>query len=81
MQVFQKQVKKGVKGAMEVDDLADRIFKVFMKKKPRTRYTFLNKKFINYIIPRYLISARKFDGFVGKMFEERKKVNEETKRQ
>lgn len=77
MQVFQHNVKKSVKGAMEADELADSIYKVFIKKKPRTRYTFLNKKFFNYTIPRYLISARKFDAFVKKMFVERKKVNAE----
>lgn len=77
MLVFQHQVKKGIKGAMEADELADSIYKVFMKKKPRTRYTFLNKKFFNYTIPRYFISARKFDGLVKKMFVERKKVNAE----
>ena len=65
---FQKSVKKSVKGAMESDELARKVFDVFNKKNPKTRYTFLNKKFVNYTIPRYLISSRKFDSFVKKMF-------------
>lgn len=72
IQVFQHQVKKGVKSAMEADELADKIFKVYNKKKPRTRYTFLNNKFFNYTIPKHFLSARKFDDFVKKMFVERK---------
>lgn len=67
---FQQQVKKSVRGAMESDVLAENIYKVFIKKNPKTRYTFLNKKFTNYTIPRYLISPRKFDGFIKKMFFE-----------
>ena len=55
---------------MESDVLAENIYNVFIKKKPKTRYTFLNKKFTNYTIPRYLISGRKFDGFIKKMFFE-----------
>ena len=51
---FQKSVKKSVKGAMESDELARKVFEVFRKKNPKTRYTFLNKKFTNYTIPRYI---------------------------
>ena len=65
---FKKSVKKSVKGAMESDELARKVFEVFIKKNPKTRYTFLNKKFANYTIPRYLISSRRFDSFVKKMF-------------
>ena len=68
IQKFQQQVKKSVRGAMESDVLAEKIYNVFIKKNPKTRYTFLNKKFANYTIPRYLISSRKFDGIIKKMF-------------
>lgn len=67
-QIFVHQVQKSVKGAMESDELARKVFDVFRKKKPRTRYTFLNKKFTKYTIPRYFISDRIFDGFIKKMF-------------
>ncbi len=67
-QVFVNQVKKSAKGAMESEALAKKVFDVFMKKKPKTRYTFLNNKFTNYTIPRYLISSRKLDSFIKKMF-------------
>ena len=67
-QIFINHVRKSAKGAMESDDLAKRIFNVFVKKKSKTRYTFLNKKFTNYTIPRYFISDRMFDGFIKKMF-------------
>ena len=67
-QTFVNEVQKSVEGAMDSDVLAKKVFDVFMKKKPKTRYTFLNKKFTNYTIPRYLISPRKLDNFIKKMF-------------
>ena len=68
---FQKSIAKSVKNAMDPEELANRIYKVFIKKKSRTRYTFLNKKFLNYTIPRYFISPRQFDRFVGKLFSDK----------
>ena len=65
---FQQYTRKSAQAAMESDELARRILKVFLKKRPRTRYTFLNNKFTNYTIPRHFISARIFDGFIKKMF-------------
>ncbi len=65
---FQQHTRKSAQAAMESDELARRILKVFLKKRPRTRYTFLNNKFTNYTIPRHFISARIFDGFIKKMF-------------
>jgi NAD(P)-dependent dehydrogenase (short-subunit alcohol dehydrogenase family) len=65
---FQKQMQKSVKHAMEPDELAKRIFNVFKKENPKTRYTFLNRKFTNYTVPMYLLSAKQLDGFIRKMF-------------
>lgn len=68
LEKFAQQVGKSAKKGMESDDLAKRIFDVYHKKRPKTRYAFLNDKFTNFTIPRYFISPRKFDGFVKKMF-------------
>ena len=65
---FQEFVKNSVKGAMGSDELAKKVFDVFMKKRPKTRYTFRNSKFAKYTIPRYLISPRILDSFIKKMF-------------
>lgn len=68
MEKFHQQIRKTIKDAMEPDELANRIFKVFREKKPKTRYTFLNNKFKTYTIPRYFISPRKFDSILKKIF-------------
>ena len=65
---FLKQVQKGIDRAMESDELAERVFGVYRKKKPRTRYVFMNDKFTNFFMPRYVISARKLDGIVRKLY-------------
>ena len=67
LQQFQQYMGKSAKEGMESDDLAMEVFKVYKKRKPKTRYVFMNKKFTNYTIPRHFISARKFDGFIKKM--------------
>ena len=67
LQQFQQYMGKSAKEGMESDDLAMEVFKVYKKRKPKTRYVFMNKKFTNFTIPRYFISARKFDGFIKKM--------------
>lgn len=65
---FNQQMVKSEEYGMESEDLAKEVLKVYNKKKPKTRYAFLNKKFTTYTIPRYFISARKFDGFIKKIF-------------
>ena len=65
---FQEMMGKSAKSGMESDDLARGVYKVYRKKKPKTRYVFLNGKFSNFTVPRYLISARKLDSFVKKLF-------------
>jgi len=68
MAKFGQQLGKSAKKGMEVDDLAEKVYKVYLKRNPKTRYVFTNKKFISYTIPRYLISQRRFDSFIKKMF-------------
>lgn len=65
---FQQHVVKSAKHGIEAQDLSQRIYKVFLTSKPKTRYVFTNKKFINYTIPRYLVSSRRFDSVIRKMF-------------
>ena len=65
---FGQQTRKSEERGMEPEDLAGKIFNVYVKRKPKTRYIFMKKKFMNFIIPRYFISPRKFDGFVRKIF-------------
>jgi NAD(P)-dependent dehydrogenase (short-subunit alcohol dehydrogenase family) len=72
LEKFYQQMEKSIKDAMEPDKLARQIFKVFAERKPKTRYTFLNNKFKTYTIPRYIISPRKFDGIIKKMFFQQK---------
>jgi NAD(P)-dependent dehydrogenase (short-subunit alcohol dehydrogenase family) len=67
LQQFQKMMGKSAKEGMEPDELARKIWRVYKKEKSKARYVFMNKKFINFTIPKYFISARRFDGFVKKM--------------
>ncbi|NJN27279.1 MAG: SDR family NAD(P)-dependent oxidoreductase [Cyclobacteriaceae bacterium] len=65
---FQRHLEKSIKNAMKPDILASKIFDVFVKKKPKTRYTFVYNKFFNYYIPRYLLTPRQLDKIIAKMF-------------
>jgi len=65
---FEKQVRKSAKEGLESDELADKVFKIFMSRNPKTRYAFLNNKWTNFTIPRYFLSARMFDRIIKKMF-------------
>lgn len=65
---FKEQIGKSAKRGMEADVLAQKVYEVYRKKKPKTRYAFMNGKFSNFTIPRYFVSPRKFDGFIKKMF-------------
>ncbi len=66
---FRQFIAKSVKKAMEPAVLADRIYKVFQKKRPKTNYIFLNNKFLNYTIPRYFMSSRMMDNVIKKLFQ------------
>ena len=66
---FGKEFTKGASSAMEVEVLADNIFRIFKNKKPKTRYAFLNDKFKKWTIPKYFMSDRQLDGFIKKMFK------------
>jgi NAD(P)-dependent dehydrogenase (short-subunit alcohol dehydrogenase family) len=67
LQKFQQMMDKSASQGMESDELARKVYGVYKKDKPKTRYAFMNRKFTNFIIPMYFIPARKFDGFVKKM--------------
>ena len=66
MKNLRKEFFKQEAQAMESDTLARKILDLFESSKPKTRYTFLNGKFMNYILPRFL-PDRVLDGFVKKM--------------
>lgn len=66
--IFRNMVAKTEKNAMDVDLLADKIFKVYKTRKPKARYTFLNNRFANYTIPS-LMPAKILDGIIKKMFK------------
>ena len=68
LQRFFKRIAKTGEEGMDSDVLARKIFNVYQKKRPKTRYAFLNNKFTDFTIPRYFIPPRKFDGFFKKMF-------------
>lgn len=68
LEKFQYQVGKSAKKGMESDDLATKVYDVYRKQKPRTRYVFMNEKFSDFTIPRYFLSSRKLDGFIKKIF-------------
>ncbi len=65
---FTNQIRKNVAHAIEADDLAQNILEVFMKKHPKTRYTFQNSMFTRYILPKYFIPPRMLDKLIRKMF-------------
>jgi NAD(P)-dependent dehydrogenase (short-subunit alcohol dehydrogenase family) len=67
LQQFQQMMDKSASEGMESDELARKVWQVYKKQKPKTRYAFMKKKFTNFIVPRYFIPARKFDGFIKKM--------------
>ncbi|MDZ7604107.1 MAG: SDR family oxidoreductase [Cyclobacteriaceae bacterium] len=64
---FREFMKKSAEAGLDPDDLANRIFRVFQKKNPRTNYLFMNKKFFNYIVPEYFMTSRMMDNMLKKM--------------
>jgi NAD(P)-dependent dehydrogenase (short-subunit alcohol dehydrogenase family) len=65
---FRKFVGNAAKNGMEADDLARKIYKVYEKTNPKTRYVFMNKKFTNFLLMQYLFSPRMVDWLNRKMF-------------
>ncbi len=63
---FKREIMKEAKGGMEVMELADKIFDIFIDNRPKTRYSILNQKFTKYILPRYILPDRIVDGFIRK---------------
>jgi NAD(P)-dependent dehydrogenase (short-subunit alcohol dehydrogenase family) len=68
LSIFTSQLKKNVQNAIESGDLAQSILNVFMKKHPKTRYTFQSSMFFRYILPKYFIPPRILDKLIRKMF-------------
>ena len=68
MKRFLKETVKSEQRGLEADELAKSVFKVYRKRKPKTRYVFLNNKFTEFTIPRYFISPRTMDRFIKKAF-------------
>jgi NAD(P)-dependent dehydrogenase (short-subunit alcohol dehydrogenase family) len=64
---FREFMKKGADAGLEADDLANRVFRVFVKKRARTNYLFMNNKFFNYILPEYFMTDRMMDRMLKKM--------------
>ncbi len=64
---FREFMKKGADAGLEADDLANRVFRVFVKKRARTNYLFMNNKFFNYIVPEYFMTDRMMDRMLKKM--------------
>ena len=55
MTIFRdKLVKKSLKSALDSDWLAEKIVSILESNKPKTRYTFMARKFTNYILPQIL---------------------------
>ncbi len=64
---IKRSMEKSVEDALESDELARRVYKVYRKKKPKTRYVWLNDKFKRYVVPKCLPS-RVVDSFIKKLY-------------
>lgn len=64
---YMKNAKNSGK-IMSSEVLAKKIFRIMEKKQPKTRYTFLKNKFIEYIVPKYLLPPRLLDNIIKKRF-------------
>lgn len=64
--VYNYMVKLKDAGILNPDRLAEKIFHIMENKRPKTRYTFVKNKFKEYILPKYLLSPRRFDGILKK---------------
>ncbi len=53
---------------MPPDVLAGKVLRIMEKKRPKTRYTYLNNKFKEYILPMYLLPRRVLDKIIKKRF-------------
>jgi NAD(P)-dependent dehydrogenase (short-subunit alcohol dehydrogenase family) len=65
---FMRRAKRNGETGMDVEVFADRVVRIFEKKKPAVRYTILNNKLKMYIMPKYLIPTRTVDRIIFKMF-------------
>ncbi len=69
LQIFGGRVIKGtLKHALQPDDLARNIFKVFNSSRPKVRYAFVPQRFKGWVLPR-LIPSRIIDKAIAKMLK------------
>lgn len=69
LQIFRGRVIKGtLKHALQPDDLARNIFKVFNSSRPKVRYAFVPQRFKGWVLPR-LIPSRIIDKAIAKMLK------------
>ena len=68
LQYFQRRMTKAGENGKAPEEFARRLFEIFMKKNPRTRYSITERKFSTWTIPRYFMSDRSLDKIVQKMF-------------
>ncbi|MFY0624952.1 MAG: SDR family NAD(P)-dependent oxidoreductase [Reichenbachiella sp.] len=52
---------KSVKNAIKVETFVDKVYKNFKSKNPKTSEVIMFGKFSQYIVPKYLLSSRKYD--------------------
>jgi NAD(P)-dependent dehydrogenase (short-subunit alcohol dehydrogenase family) len=65
---FIEYTRKIAVDAPEPEFMAKRIYRIYRKRKPRTRYAIQNKLVTSYIIPRFLLPPRVFDRIIGRLF-------------
>ena len=65
--IFEEKALERFKTALPTEDVGNLIMKIFKAKKPKTRYSILHGKFMNFTIPN-LLSDRTVDKFVAKEF-------------
>ena len=64
--VYNSIVKMNKAGILNSDMLAQKVFNIMEKKRPKTRYTYVKNKFREYIVPRYFLTAKMLDNIIRK---------------
>ncbi len=64
---YMESAKKSGK-IMRPEVLAEKVWKIMEKKRAKTRYTYLNNKFKEYILPMYLLPSRLLDRIIKNRF-------------
>lgn len=66
---FYKLSEKEAARAIEAGEFCDLVFHVFKKRKPKTSYLVVKNKWTKYILPRLLLTDRKFDRLLFKVLK------------